>query len=268
MQILNEVGLLVKGAPALWTGFLFVCGSIIGSFLNVVILRGMRGEDIVRQPSHCPRCQKKLAWYELVPIISYLWLRGKCQGCSQPISAQYPLVESMIGLSAAVILSRSIDITAALIFISICLLLVLAVVDLRTMLLPDKYMVILLVASLMFAYLNIPTYPFTYSLAAAGMGAGFLGLIWLVTRGQGIGLGDVKLMVPVGLLLGLSGTITTLFVAFMLGGIVGTYLLLMKRATAKTAVPFGPFLAGAAIICLLFPPIINRFITFLGWSPI
>ncbi|MBI3256038.1 MAG: prepilin peptidase [Candidatus Andersenbacteria bacterium] len=247
-------------------GLLFLFGIIIGSFLNVVILRGMKGEEIVRKPSYCPHCKEKLRWYGLIPIFSYLFLRGRCGACHQPISPQYPLVEAIAGLAAVGIFYTNSAPVGLLSFASICVLIVLAVVDLRTMLLPDKFILIVCATSISAAYLKNPAYPFSYALAAAGLGAGFLGIIWLVTRGQGIGLGDVKLMVPIGFLLGFGGTVTMLFLAFIIGGAVGIYLLVSKKASAKTAVPFGPFLAGAAIICLLFPSLTVKFFTYLGWG--
>lgn len=240
-------------------------GSMIGSFLNVVILRGIKGEDIVSQRSHCPLCKKQLRWFELVPVVSYILQAGRCRSCQKPISRQYPIIELLTGFAGLWLLSGG-DVTIGLVlFVAVSVLLVLAVIDMYTMLLPDKFILLLLIPALLVAYLKQPVYPLISTLTAVAATTGFLGLIWLITRGRGIGLGDVKLMVPVGLLLGIAGSVTMLFVAFIAGGAYGTYLLGAKKATPKTAVPFGPFLAGATIICLLFPQVTTIFITFLGW---
>jgi prepilin signal peptidase PulO-like enzyme (type II secretory pathway) len=246
------------------TIILFIFGSVIGSFLNVVAIRTVNGEELVRKRSYCRGCKKTLAWYELVPVLSWIFLSGRCRRCQVGISPQYPVIEMITGTCAAILLAPTPTPAGVLLFICACLLLVLALIDQRTMLLPDKFIILLLAASLGYLTTQEPLI-WRSALIATLVGTGFMVLIWLITRGQGIGLGDVKLMVPISIILGSQGVITALFISFLAGGIYGLYLLITKQATPKTAVAFGPFLAGAALVCLVLPEISQQFITFLGW---
>lgn len=242
---------------------LFIYGTVIGSFLNVVILRSIAGRGLGGR-SCCPNCRQQLRWWELVPIVSFMLVQGRCRTCHQSLSIQYPLVELAMGV-LVVLLGFPLPETAALWLILIlkisiaALLIVLFVIDLKTMLLPDFFVVLLgvsVAARLVveFYYL-LSTIYFIHSLYGITVGSGCLGFLWLITRGRGIGLGDVKLMVPIGALFGGVDTAVLLFVSFFIGGLVAGYLLLAKRADMKTAIPFGPFLAGTAILLLVAPNI-------------
>lgn len=153
------------------------------------------------------------------------------------------------------------------------LLVALFVIDLKTMLLPDKFVVALLLSVIVVKLVNyyqLPTtnYELLNALWGVVIGAGFMLLLWLVTRGRGVGFGDVKLMVPLGLLFGPLATTTLLFIAYMVGGVIAISLLLQKKATMKTALPFGPFLCGAALLLLLVPSVPLYCITLLlGYNP-
>ncbi|MFH1353735.1 MAG: A24 family peptidase [bacterium] len=223
---------------------------------------GWEEAGILRGRSHCPFCHKKLAWPELIPILSFIFLRGRCRTCHNQISLQYPLLELAIGVFTLILFTPLPATSAAfaiavLSLISIALLIILFVIDLRTMLLPDIFIIILAVVVVLSLFINYSLQPTAYSLITAllGMtiGSGVLAFLWLITRGRGIGLGDVKLMLPLGALFGPIGTITLLFPAFISGGAVGAFLLLTGRANMKTPVPFGPFLAGVAILFILIP---------------
>lgn len=242
---------------------LFIFGAIIGSFLNVVILRTIAGKNLGGR-SKCPHCQRQLRWWELVPIFSFIILQGRCHSCRQPISVQYPLVELAMGLLTLVLSfplpQTFVEWLALLLKLAIAaLLVILFVVDLRTMLLPDRLVALLgvaVVAKLVVeSYYLLSTIYVIHSLYGLAVGAGLLGLLWLVTRGRGIGLGDVKLMIPLGALFGTIDTAILLFVSFMAGGLVASYLLIMRRAGMKTAIPFGPFLTGTALLMLVVPPV-------------
>ena len=215
----------------------FLFGAVIGSFLNVVILRSLSGESLQGR-SHCPHCQHTLQWYDLVPIVSFILLRGRCRYCHNPISIQYPLVELAMGLGSVALFP---NIAYIIVF---ALLLVLFVIDLRSFLLPDFFIIALSVVILLTGQVSY------YGVL---IGAGFMLLLWLVTAGRGIGFGDVKLLVPLGLLFGVTSTIILLAGAFIIVGAVGAYLLLTKQATLKTPIPFGPYLTGMAALLLIFP---------------
>lgn len=268
-----------------------IFGAAFGSFLNVVILRFPHQSFGGR--SRCPHCHRQLTFWDLIPVLSWLWLRGRCRSCLAPISIQYPIVE-FFGAASAALLAKSVTaftfhpVIALLLFFIVSLLIVLFVIDLRTMLLPDIFifilvgLTILILVGNIFAtpYLSNPIsdytaenplrYPaiasnlpwtlstpisFYSALLGAFIGAGSILALWFLTSGRGIGFGDVKLMIPLGFLFGPIHTVILLFTAFICGGLFGTYLLLTKQATLKTAVPFGPFLAGVAIIFILFPQV-------------
>lgn len=230
---------------------IFLFGAVLGSFLNVVILRSPevgQGKGLVGR-SACPHCHKNLRWWELVPIFSFLALRGKCQRCRSPVSIQYPAVELAMGVLAAILRDPILIVVAAV-------LIVLFVIDLYTMLLPDRF--IMLLSVLVIVYLLVRQSLIAQNiLGGIGVGAGFLLLLWLITttifHKEGIGLGDVKLMIPLGALFGVSGSVSLLLLAFWGGGLMAAYLLFTRRASLKTAVPFGPFLVGAAIALLIWP---------------
>lgn len=219
----------------------FAFGAVIGSFLNVVILRHLSGEALTGR-SHCVSCGHTLSWYELIPIFSFIIQAGRCRNCKAEISPQYPIVELFCGIAAVALLPN------ILAFIAFALLLALFVIDFRSYLLPDFFILLLTITVLLMGVVSLP---------GLLVGGGFLLFLWVVTSGEGIGFGDVKLMIPLGLAFGAIGTTLLLSIAFMLGGAVGAYLLITKRATRKTAIPFGPYLAGVAMVFLLFPGLVD-----------
>ena len=216
---------------------LFAYGTIVGSFLNVVILRSLNRTSINGR-SACPHCGRTLRWHELIPILSFIVRRGRCHSCRHQISPQYTIIEFTYGI---LFLTLYPDIPAMIIA---ALLLILITIDLKTFLLPDFFTLVL--GLVVFISGDV-------SLTGMLAGAGFLLLLWLITKGRGIGFGDVKLMVPVGLYFGLTTTVGILFIAFFAGAAVGVLLLALKKADRKTAIPFGPFLAGASLVALVFP---------------
>lgn len=235
-------------------------GLILGSFINVLILREETGETIGGR-SHCPHCKRTLAWFELFPVLSYVLLRGKCRTCAASISPQYPLVELLVAL--AVILVGVAPITFGEKFIGIpvvLLMIAIAVYDLRTTYIPDQWSYGL--ALLAFTYgvfsLDAVTVPsVTLFLAAGPLVALPLFILWLVSRGRWMGFGDVKLVLSFGWLLGIMQGYLALGIAFVLGAVIGLILIGITRFasthggfTMKSEVPFGPFLVFA--LCLVW----------------
>lgn len=261
---------MIGSITALAPPLLFIAGACVGSFLNVVIVRYERGTSPLRGRSHCPACGRALAWWQLIPILSFIIIRGQCHRCGATIASHYPLVELAMGLFVMVLgtpLPTSVlawgDVVARVVFVA--LLLVLLVIDVHKQVLPD-YFIAVLVAPVVWLAMREER-SLIHGGAGVLIGSGFLLLLWLLTRGQGIGLGDIKLMIPLGMLFGDSGAIILLLLAFWSGGLVALWLLMRGRATMKSAVPFGPFLIASAFLLLVWPQLIPRAIEIL-WHPL
>ena len=227
--------------------FFFLYGIVLGSFFNVVGLRVPKKESIVSPPSHCTVCNRKLGVLDLIPVFSYLFLKGKCSGCGTKISSIYPIMELVTGILFVLsyaMLGFSGELIIAILFMS--LLVIITVADIAYMLIPNK--VLLPFAIVLFgARLFIPLEPWWDSLLGALVGFGVLYLIAVVSKG-GMGGGDIKLFFVLGLVLGTINTLVTLFLAALIGSIVGIILLKKSGKGRKTPIPFGPSIAMAAII--------------------
>ncbi len=236
---------------------LALVGASLGSLINVLSLRYGKPGALITDRSRCPHCGGELRWWELIPVVSFIVLRGRCARCEAAISPQYPVVEVLSALFWVWPFlpwpeSRPEYALAVSIAAILTALLLLFLIDLKTMILPDIYIVYLAILVLLRLWAIPPAVPRAHVVGAV-TGAGFLLLLWFVTRGRGIGFGDVKLMIPLGLLLGLPATAALLWVAFVAGGMMAACLLLARKASLKTAVPFGPFLIAAASLALLWP---------------
>ena len=254
--------------------FFGILGIIIGSFLNVVILRFNTGKGINGR-SGCFTCGKPLSWHELIPVLSYLVLRGKCFGCKSRISKQYPLVEIVTGLLFAAIAYRillPIDQMYSLITIlnltislfAASLLVVIFVYDLRHKIIPDvlSYTFAAVALSRLFLFYqgSIFNYPNFFDLLAGPLVALPFVALWYFSRGKWIGLGDGKLALGIGWFLGLAGAISALCIAFWVGALIGVGLILAQkylprrsRLSLKSEIPFAPFLILGLLIVYFFP---------------
>lgn len=225
----------------------FIYGIVFGSFFNVVGLRVPKKESIVSPSSRCATCDRELGATDLVPVFSYLFLQGKCRRCGSKISAIYPFMEFVTGVLFAISfykLGFSVELVIAILFIS--LLVIITVSDMAYMLIPNK--VLLPFAVVLFgARLFIPLESWWDSLLGALVGFGVLYIIAVVSKG-GMGGGDVKLFFVIGLVLGTVHTLLTLFLASVIGTIVGMILLRRAGNGRKTPIPFGPSIALAAVI--------------------
>lgn len=239
-------------------------GLAVGSFLNVVIHRVPRGESLLRPASHCPRCRRPVRPWENVPVLSWLALRGRCAGCQERISVRYPLVEAATAALFVAITLRfglSPELPAYLYLGAVSL--ALALIDLDVRRLPNSIVLPSYVVGA--ALLALPAVVHSDGTAAArallAMAALFalFYVISLYRGGTGMGLGDVKLAGVLGLYLGWLGwssVIVGAFGGFLLGGVAGVGLLLARRASGRTMVPYGPFmLAGALLAVFLADPI-------------
>lgn len=233
-------------------------GMMIGSFLNVCILRIPKGESIVTAPSHCMACGKKIKWYELIPVFSWLLLKGRCSGCKSPISAQYPLVEAVTGVLYASIYYRfGISVESLLYMSMTSALLALSVIDFRTYEIPQGFNIFLLIVG----GLRVATDLDNWLLYLIGFFAVsvFLLLIFLITGGRGIGGGDIKLMAVCGLILGWK----LIIVAFIVGCVLGSILHLIRMAVKKegAVLAFGPYLSlGIFIAAMWGEQILNAYL--------
>ena len=251
---------------------IFVFGLVAGSFLNCVIYRLHTKEGFIISRSYCPKCRHKLAWYDLIPLFSFIALKGRCRYCGQKISWQYPLVELTTGLlfiltfnqfsifpkgNSSVFYSAGNFQFLNLIYYLIisCFLVIVFVYDLKYYIIPDRVIYPAIAIALIFnsQFLISSQFPIFKSsiLSALGASAFFLAII-LISRGQWMGLGDFKLAILMGLFLGFPNILVALFLSFFIGAIIGTGLIIFKRKSFRSEVPFGPFLVTGAFIALFW----------------
>lgn len=225
--------------------YLFFLGLLFGSFVSAATWRIPRNISFVKGRSFCDSCKKNLYWYDNIPLFSYLFYLGKSRCCRKKISVRYPLIEITTALGFVVLY---LLFNFSILLIIYCMLLILTlsifVIDFEHQIIPDELSwSILFLALLNFSFSNI----FSGFLAAL-----FLLLLNLITKGRGMGLGDVKLAIGLGALLGLSSSYKWLIISFILGGIVGSILLLLRKANMKTKIAFGPFLIISFWMVILF----------------
>ena len=236
----------------------FIYGIVFGSFFNVVGLRVPKKQSIVSPPSHCTSCKRKLGVLDLIPVFSYLLLKGKCRGCGSKISPVYPFMEFVTGGLFALsfyMLGFSVELIVALLFVS--LLVIITVSDIAYMIIPNK--VLLPFAVVLFGLrLVIPLERWWDSILGAVVGFLILYLIAVVSKG-GMGGGDIKLFFVIGLVLGTTNTLVTLFLAALIGSIAGMIILKRSGQGRKTPVAFGPSIALAAVIAYFWGA------DFVGW---
>ncbi|MBZ5201217.1 prepilin peptidase [Planomicrobium chinense] len=247
-----------------YTAFFSIFGLVFGSFYNVVGLRVPKNESIAFPPSHCTKCDRQLTALDLVPVFSYLFLRGRCRSCGEKIHWVYPLMEAITAALFAISfwqLGFQPELIVALIFVS--LLVIITVSDIAYMLIPDK--VLLPVGIVLLALrLFIPLDPWWDALLGAAVGFGILLLIAVISKG-GMGGGDIKLFFVIGLVLGTSGTLLTLFFASLIGAIAGIVQLRVRNQDRKTPVPFGPSIALGAVITYFWgDALLNWYMNFWG----
>ncbi len=274
--------------------FIFCIGAAIGSFLNVVVDRIVAGQSLIYPPSHCPHCRHRLHPFDLIPIISYIILNGKCRYCKKEISFYYPTVEIVTGFlfvitfymlnerfvlfapDAMNLISSNILFTIAYYFLIISSLIIIFFADLKYGIIPFK--VIILAVSIIFlrhlyllvtgqeqliaSYLTPSFFNFLFS----GLSSFLLFLfLFLITKGKGMGFGDVVYAFFMGLLIGFPDIIVSLYIAFLTGAAISLILVLLRRKKfIGGIIPFGPFLVLGTFVCLFWgDSIINQFVLYL-----
>ena len=236
---------------------------MVGSFLNCVIYRLEKEESFLKGRSYCPRCKHKLGLLDLIPVLSFMWLRGRCRYCHEKISVQYPLVEIATGL--LFLLTYKLQPTTYN-FIIVPFMVAIFVYDLKHYIIPDKVIYPAIAVALACSTLKVAPLTFNvehaveYALSAFGAAAFFLAIV-LISRGKWMGVGDIKLAFLMGLILGYPNILVALFLAFLIGAIIGVGLMVFGKKTIKSEVPFGPFLVAGTFIALFFgKEIINWYV--------
>lgn len=233
---------------------LFILGLVFGSFINCLVWRLNHGLSPLWGRSTCPKCKHQLAWYDNIPLLSFVILRGRCRYCHSPISWQYPVVELVTGLITLLVfgfypylkwqyLIFNLIIAYALIAVFIS--------DLLYQTIPDEIIFPTMIISLIFNFFNFSISQFFNFLISGLVFGGFFWFLYLITRGKGMGFGDVKLGLLIGLILGYPKIIIVFYLAFLTGALVGVILILLGKKEIGDHIPFGPFLAGATLIAFL-----------------
>ena len=238
----------------------FILGIIIGSFLNVCIYRIPREESIVFPSSHCTYCSHTLAWYDLIPMLSFLSLRGKCRYCGGDISPQYPIIEILNGIFY-IFTFYYFGFTLEALFYSLIIniLLVITVIDFNEQIIPDGLVLsifIITVAYRFTAYFLFETPIYLWNSLLSLLSGGLLFFIIAVASNGGMGGGDIKLIAVLGFIQGLKKTLLNILLSFLIGAFVSIILLLLKKKGRKDAIAFGPFINIAFIITLFFGDLI------------
>ena len=247
---------------------LAIVGLMVGSFLNVCIYRIPQRRSVVHPRSRCAACERPLAWYENIPVMSYIVLRGRCRTCGTRISLQYPLVE-IVTAAAFVMQYDALGLTPLLAvrIAFACILIVLFAIDLEHQLLPNVITLPALCAGLIVSVVMPPG--IVDALIGALVGGGVLFLIaevyFRLRREEGMGMGDVKMLAMIGAFLGWKLTILTLILSSIGGSLAGIVLLVTHRGNMKAAIPFGTFLAAGAFLASLYgDPLVTWYLRHLG----
>ena len=242
--------------PYFVEAFTFIFGLCIGSFLNVCIYRLPASKSIRHPRSSCTSCNELIPFYDNIPVLSYLLLRGRCRFCREPISLRYPVIELLTGMFALItFLKYGLSLEALIYFIYIAALLVITFIDIDHQIIPD---VISLPGIPLFFLASFGLSQINYldSLIGILVGGGSLFVVaWtysLITKKEGMGGGDIKLLAMIGAVIGWKGVLFTIFVASAIGTLSGLRVMLKSRKGMKLKIPFGPFLAIGGIAYIFF----------------
>ncbi|MES2930805.1 MAG: prepilin peptidase [Patescibacteria group bacterium] len=249
---------------------LFFLGIVIGSFLNVVIYRFNTGRSVVHGRSICMTCNHTLRWYELIPVLSFLIQSGRCRRCAGSISHQYPLVEFVTGIVFAslgfyflpILPYSMLSFVSALIFFCFLfsLLIVISVYDMRHKIIPDSLVYIFALVALLSVFIGytnagpVIVSPLLSDFISGPLCALPFALLWLISRGKWMGLGDAKIVLGIGWMLGTQSAVAAIILSFWIGAVASLLLKLFnsRKIRMKTEIPFAPFLALGALIGFLF----------------
>ena len=239
--------------------YAFAFGLVTGSFLNVCICRIPKNESVIFPPSHCPFCNYRIRWYDNIPLVSYLLLRGRCRGCGAHISFIYPLVEFLNGfLTMSLFWRFGLSLSFLALFLFCSALVVITFIDMEHQIIPDRISLPGIVAGFLFSFLNLslPLQTWLGSLAGILLGGGSLLLVascyqWLTGK-EGMGGGDIKLLAMMGAFLGWKAVLFIIFSGSLVGSVVGVSMMLIQKKDSKLAIPFGPYLAFGAVLYIFY----------------
>lgn len=234
----------------------FLVGLVVGSFLNVCIVRIPKGQSLIKPGSHCLSCQQAIVWYDNVPILSFLVLHGRCRQCHVRILPRYPLIEFLNGLGYLAILGKfGLTVSACIYAVFLSTLLVVTWIDLDHLIIPDVISLPGIALGFMCSALILPV-GWVNSLIGILVGGGILWVLAALSPHlfgkEGLGGGDIKFLAMVGSFLGWQPVLLTLFLASVSGSVIGGLLLLLKVMKRGHYIPFGPFLASGALVSLFF----------------
>jgi leader peptidase (prepilin peptidase)/N-methyltransferase len=236
--------------------FVFVVGIVIGSFLNVVIYRVPKKISIAKGRSYCPKCKHKIKGYHNIPLISFIYLKGRCRYCDKKISSRYPLIELFTGLlGVALVVVFGFSIQALLYFIVGAILLCITMIDFDTMTIPNGLVIALIIPSVLSIFLIPEIGILSRIIGSLCISVPMLGLTFFIPGA--FGGGDIKLMAVIGILLGWQNTLLATFIGILIGGVVGTIILLKK--TQQKHMAFGPYLCIGIMTAILFGDIIIKY---------
>lgn len=236
--------------------FIFVLGAAVGSFLNVLIHRLPEEKSIILPASHCPKCRHAIRLYDNIPLVSYLFLRGRCRDCGEAISLRYPLVELLTAIMSLLIFWKfGLSLQYLCAFLFVCALIAITFIDLDHQIIPDVislpgipifFLAAVFVMNLSFfdAFLGF--------LIGGGILYGIAFVYELITKREGMGGGDIKLLAMMGAFLGWQSLLFILLISSFAGAIVGITIMIVKGQDMKYAVPFGPFLSLGAVAYIFF----------------
>lgn len=241
----------VRPMDVYWVILFFISGAVFGSFFNVIGLRIPMRLSFSNDRSYCPVCKSQLKAYELIPVISYIFLKGKCRYCGSRISKIYPFIEMFTGFLFAYSywkIDLTVEMVTILIFIS--MLMILLVTDVVYMLIPNKILLFFLPFIIIMRFVS-PLDPWYDAIIGSAVGFFAIAGIILLSNG-GMGSGDMKLFTVLGIVLGWKNTLLTLFLGSLLGLLTGGTMLLFKKTDRKQPIPFGPYIIIAALISYFY----------------
>lgn len=242
----------------------FILGAIVGSFLNVAILRlPEKDQSVVFPASHCPQCKTPLKWYDNIPIFSFLFLKGSCRYCNTKISWQYPAIETCMALISVALRLKFPWLLFSIYFVFAASLLVIIVIDYRHQIIPDVISIPGIFLGFFFSLVN-PYLQWSDSGLGILFGGGSFYLLalvyYLLTKRMGMGGGDIKLLAMIGAFLGWQSLPFVIFSSSLFGTIVGVGAMIKQKKGGKTVIPYGPFLAISALLYLFFDLHIQLFL--------